>query len=45
MSDVVPVLPETRKLWTHEPYGGEFDGKLIWGRGSMDDKSGLIGMM
>ncbi|BEI80149.1 hypothetical protein CcaverHIS002_0106780 [Cutaneotrichosporon cavernicola] len=43
--DVVPVLEDTRHLWTHDPYGGEYDGKYIWGRGSMDDKSGLIGAL
>lgn len=43
--DVVPVLPATRDLWTHDPYGGEYDGTYIWGRGSSDDKSGLIGIL
>ncbi|KAL7422371.1 hypothetical protein Q5752_003017 [Cryptotrichosporon argae] len=43
--DVVPVLPATRGLWTHEPYGGEYDGEFIWGRGSSDDKSGTIGVL
>lgn len=43
--DVVPVLADTRDLWTHDPYGGEYDGTYIWGRGSMDDKSGLIGAL
>jgi Gly-Xaa carboxypeptidase len=45
MIDVVPVLPATRDLWTHDPFGGEYDGTYIWGRGSSDDKSGLIGIM
>lgn len=39
------MLPETRHLWTHDPYGGEYDGERIWGRGSTDDKSGLIGAL
>jgi hypothetical protein len=43
--DVVPVLPATRHMWTHDPFGGEYDGKLIWGRGSSDDKSGTIGAL
>jgi hypothetical protein len=42
---VVPVLPATKDLWTHDPFGGEYDGTYIWGRGSSDDKSGLIGIM
>ncbi|WWD19241.1 hypothetical protein CI109_103699 [Kwoniella shandongensis] len=43
--DVVPVLPATRDQWTHDPYGGEYDGHSIWGRGSIDDKSGVIGFL
>jgi len=43
--DVVPVDPNTVDQWTHPPYSGYFDGKKVWGRGSMDDKSGLIGIM
>ena len=47
MPDVVPVLSTTRGLWTHDPYGGEYDEStdLIWGRGSSDDKSGTIGAL
>ncbi|KAJ7281786.1 hypothetical protein C8J57DRAFT_82743 [Mycena rebaudengoi] len=41
--DVVPVEPLTYGEWTHPPYSGYFDGRRIWGRGSSDDKSGLIG--
>ncbi|WVQ95136.1 hypothetical protein IAU59_002230 [Kwoniella sp. CBS 9459] len=43
--DVVPVLNATRGLWTHDPFGGEYDGELIWGRGASDDKSGVIGVL
>ncbi|KAF8998623.1 carboxypeptidase S [Hymenopellis radicata] len=43
--DVVPVHPNTVDEWTHPPYSGYFDGTRIWGRGSSDDKSGLIGIM
>ncbi|KAJ7035311.1 hypothetical protein C8F04DRAFT_1098842 [Mycena alexandri] len=43
--DVVPVEPKTYGEWTHPPYSGHFDGEYIWGRGSSDDKSGLIGIM
>lgn len=41
--DVVPVLPSTRSQWTHDPYGGEYDGTVIHGRGASDTKSSLIG--
>ncbi|KAJ6480583.1 carboxypeptidase S [Mycena vitilis] len=43
--DVVPVPPSTFEQWTHPPYSGHFDGANIWGRGSTDDKSGVIGLM
>ncbi|EIM86689.1 carboxypeptidase S [Stereum hirsutum FP-91666 SS1] len=43
--DVVPVEPTTVDTWEHPPYSGFFDGERIWGRGSSDDKSGLIGIM
>ncbi|KZT65622.1 carboxypeptidase S [Daedalea quercina L-15889] len=43
--DVVPVNPDTYDSWTHPPFSGYFDGKYVWGRGSRDDKSGLIGIM
>ncbi|KAJ4490443.1 hypothetical protein J3R30DRAFT_3279023 [Lentinula aciculospora] len=41
--DVVPVNPDTLSEWAYPPYSGYYDGELIWGRGSNDDKSGLIG--
>lgn len=40
--DVVPVEPETIAQWEYPPYSGYYDGEFIWGRGSCDDKSGLI---
>ncbi|KAI0343236.1 carboxypeptidase S [Trametopsis cervina] len=43
--DVVPVNPETVGEWTHEPFSGDFDGERIHGRGSVDDKSGLISIL
>ncbi|KAI6117457.1 carboxypeptidase S [Pisolithus croceorrhizus] len=43
--DVVPVEPTTVDKWTHPPFSGHFDGTFVWGRGSCDDKSGLIGIM
>ncbi|EPS94576.1 hypothetical protein FOMPIDRAFT_1063152 [Fomitopsis schrenkii] len=43
--DVVPVNPDTYDSWTHPPFSGYFDGKYVWGRGSWDDKSGLIGIL
>ncbi|KAG1880394.1 hypothetical protein C8R48DRAFT_683828 [Suillus tomentosus] len=43
--DVVPVLETTIDEWQHPPFSGYFDGESLWGRGSCDDKSGLIGIM
>ncbi|VDB87986.1 unnamed protein product [Peniophora sp. CBMAI 1063] len=43
--DVVPVEQGTVNQWDHPPFSGFFDGEYIWGRGSLDDKSGLIGIM
>ncbi|KAJ7895118.1 hypothetical protein B0H13DRAFT_2234604 [Mycena leptocephala] len=31
--------------WNHPPYSGYFDGRRIWGRGSADDKNGLIAIL
>jgi succinyl-diaminopimelate desuccinylase len=38
-TDVVPAGP--RDLWKKDPFGGEFDGTRIWGRGTADMKGAL----
>lgn len=43
--DVVPVLADNMQDWTHPPYDGYFDGEIIWGRGSTDDKGYLISII
>ncbi|KAI0675970.1 carboxypeptidase S [Trametes maxima] len=43
--DVVPVEASTLDDWVHPPFSGNYDGEYIWGRGSCDDKSGLIGSL
>lgn len=45
--DVVPIEPSTRGEWVHEPFGGYVDeaNGVVWGRGSGDDKSGLVGVL
>ena len=43
--DVVPVSPGTEDDWEHPPYAGYNDGEYIWGRGAMDMKNHLIGVM
>ncbi|KAI0056924.1 Zn-dependent exopeptidase [Artomyces pyxidatus] len=43
--DTVPVDPETEDEWTHPPFSGHYDGEWIWGRGSVDDKSTVNGLL
>ncbi|MBN9304480.1 MAG: succinyl-diaminopimelate desuccinylase [Devosia sp. 67-54] len=38
-TDVVP--PGERGLWTHEPFGAEIAGDVLYGRGAVDMKSGI----
>jgi carboxypeptidase PM20D1 len=43
--DVVPIEEITRDEWTHPPFSGTVESGIIWGRGSVDDKSGVIALM
>lgn len=43
--DVVPVDSETRDRWVHDPFGGVISDGIIWGRGAVDIKSGVMGLM
>ena len=43
--DVVPVIPGSEGSWAHPPYAGTIDGGIVWGRGALDDKSGVVGQM
>ncbi len=43
--DVVPVEASAVKLWHAVPYGGEVKEGYIWGRGVLDDKSSMIGIL
>ncbi len=43
--DVVPISAGTEQDWTHEPFSGYNDGEFIWGRGALDMKNHLIGVM
>ncbi len=43
--DVVPVDPGTCEEWIHPPFSGHNDGTYIWGRGSMDDRFTVIGVL
>jgi len=43
--DVVPVEKSTLNQWIEKPFSGKIDDNFIWGRGTMDDKSAVIGIM
>ena len=43
--DVVPVEPGTEARWTHPPFSGVIADGSIWGRGALDDKSGVAGLL
>ncbi len=43
--DVVPVEPGTETRWTHPPFGGEIAAGYIWGRGALDDKCAVLGIL
>lgn len=41
--DVVPIAnPEA---WSHDPFGGDIDGTHVWGRGTVDDKQAVLGIL
>jgi carboxypeptidase PM20D1 len=42
-TDVVPV--EDGPVWTHPPFSGAIADDHVWGRGAMDDKLGVIGIL
>jgi carboxypeptidase PM20D1 len=41
--DVVPV--EDERAWTHPPFGGVVADGYVWGRGAIDDKGSLLGLL
>jgi carboxypeptidase PM20D1 len=43
--DVVPVDAPTERQWTHPPFAGEIADGYIWGRGTMDDKVSVLGIL
>jgi carboxypeptidase PM20D1 len=43
--DVVPVDPATEAAWSQPPFAGTIAGGYVWGRGAMDDKSGVLGIL
>ena len=43
--DVVPVPEENLREWTVSPFSGTIKDGIIWGRGAIDDKNSVIGIM
>jgi carboxypeptidase PM20D1 len=43
--DVVPVEPGTEDHWTHPPFSGVVADGYVWGRGTLDDKAGVMGIL
>jgi carboxypeptidase PM20D1 len=43
--DVMPVEPETLAQWEQPPFEGRITDGYIWGRGALDDKCTVLGIM
>lgn len=43
--DVVPVEPKTLSSWEQPPFSGAIEGGFIWGRGTLDDKINVQGIL
>lgn len=43
--DVVPIDPGTEETWEQPPFSGNVVDGYIWGRGSLDNKQNLIGLL
>ncbi|HKE91308.1 MAG TPA: M20 family peptidase [Gemmatimonadales bacterium] len=43
--DVVPIEGGTEAKWTEPPFGGVIANGYVWGRGALDDKGSLIGIL
>ncbi len=43
--DTVPIAPGTEGLWKKPPFEGVIEDGMVWGRGTLDNKSNLITQM
>ncbi len=43
--DVVPVAPGTEDRWNHPAFAGVIDQGYVWGRGTLDDKVNVVGLL
>ncbi len=44
-SDVVPIEPGTEEDWVQPPFAGVIVDDRIYGRGTLDDKQGVMGLL
>lgn len=43
--DVVPIAPGSEGTWKHPPFEGVIADGYVWGRGTLDVKNGIVGML
>src|SRR2546430_366400 len=43
--DVVPIEPGAEGRWTEPAFGGRIADGYVWGRGALDDKGSLVGIL
>lgn len=43
--DVVPVIKENLPDWKQPPFEGKIVNDTLWGRGTIDDKNGVVGLL
>ncbi|WP_420147350.1 M20 family peptidase [Spirosoma sp.] len=43
--DVVPVIQGTQRMWKRPPFDGLIEGGYLYGRGTLDDKMSVIGLL
>ena len=41
----MPIAPNTEHLWSTDPFSGEVIDNFVYGRGALDDKSGVFGIL
>jgi carboxypeptidase PM20D1 len=43
--DVVPVIQGTERMWKNMPFAGKISNGYVYGRGTLDDKSTVMGIL
>jgi len=44
-TDVVPIEQGTEADWTHPPFAGVIESGVLYGRGTLDDKHGVVSLL